>query len=93
MYSKKDMIDKLAADNKFTKADSRLMIEAVIDMIADVILEEGECRLPNLGTFTVKETVARQGKNPQTGEPMLIPASRTIRFSAAAPLRRAVKEK
>ncbi|MEE3216500.1 MAG: HU family DNA-binding protein, partial [Pseudomonadota bacterium] len=46
--------------------------------------------LIGFGTFTVRERAARTGKNPQTGQPLKIPASKTVAFKPGKGLKDAV---
>lgn len=59
-------------------------------VIADIIAElqiNGTAKLKGFGTFTVKETAARLGRNPRTGEPVQIEAGHKIAFKAAKALK------
>ena len=59
-------------------------------VIADLISEmqiNGTVKLKGFGTFTVKPTAARMGRNPRTGEPVHIEASHKIAFKAAKNLK------
>ena len=46
-------------------------------------LKEGGVRIPNFGTFSVRERAARTGRNPQTGEEIHIAASKSVGFKVA----------
>lgn len=59
---------------------------AVIDGIA----KDGRFAVHGLGTFTVVDTEARIGRNPQTGEPIDIPAGKRIKFKASVALKAAI---
>jgi DNA-binding protein HU-beta len=48
--------------------------------------------LPGVGQFEVAERAARQGRNPQTGEPIAIPASKAVKFKAGKALKDAVND-
>jgi len=63
------------------------------DVIAAIVTElkrEGRFTLPGFGTFTVAKRKARTARNPRTGEPIKVRASKTVRFKASPTLKRAV---
>ena len=63
------------------------IIERSLREIAAAIQRDGRVTLPGFGTFTVRSTPARVGRNPQTGEVIDIAASSTVGFKPAAELR------
>ena len=62
-------------------------MEATIDGIAKGIKKEKRLALSGFGTFTVRKRKARTGRNPRTGEQIMISASKTIGFKAAPGLK------
>jgi DNA-binding protein HU-beta len=85
-----ELITKVAS----ISGESRKAVEAVLKSTADVIGstlgEGGEVTLPGLGKLFVKERAAREGRNPKTGEAILIPAGKSPGFKAAKALKDAV---
>jgi DNA-binding protein HU-beta len=47
-------------------------------------------KIPNLGAWKKRKTSARMGRNPQTGEPIKIPARVKVRFSVAKSFKESV---
>lgn len=84
-----DLADKLAASQGITKADARKYVDAIFAAIADAAVEGEEVSLNGFGKFKVKESAAREGRNPATGETIQIAASKKLGFTAA----KAVKDK
>ncbi|GHA01764.1 HU family DNA-binding protein [Novosphingobium arvoryzae] len=84
-----DLADKLAASHDITKADARKLVDAVFAAIADAAAAGEEVSLNGFGKFKVKDTPAREGRNPSTGATIQIAASKKLSFSAA----KAVKDK
>ena len=80
--TKNDLADALASARKISKADARAMVDDVLDAIA-AGAARGEVSLAGFGKFTVTRRPASAGRNPRTGEPMFIAASRGIRFRPA----------
>lgn len=60
--------------------------QVIADLIAELQIN-GTVKLKGFGTFTVKPTAARQGRNPRTGEPVQIAASHKIAFKPAKNLK------
>lgn len=81
--TKTDFISKVAEKSGYTKKDSKEVIELVLESITEAIAEEGELRLSGFGVFELAESAAREGRNPQTGEAMMIPAKKRMAFRCA----------
>lgn len=60
----------------------------VLDHIVKITKKEGRFSLPGFGTFSVVKRAARNGVNPKTGAALKIKASKSLRFKAAAGLRK-----
>ena len=73
-----------------SKAAAERAVDAVTRAITLGLKEKGEVQLVGFGTFRRRERNARQGRNPATGAPVEIPASRTVRFSAGKQLKQSV---
>jgi DNA-binding protein HU-beta len=55
----------------------------LVDFIAKTVKKDKVLKIPNLGTFRLRQLKARTGRNPQTGEPIKIPARKKVGFTAA----------
>jgi len=84
-----DLAEKLAAETGTSKVDARKAVDAVFEAIAAAAASGEEISLNGFGKFKVKDTPAREGRNPATGETIQIAASKKLSFSAA----KAVKDK
>ncbi len=75
---------ELIADVSERMSDSKIKageaVDAVFDAITNALKNGDEVRLPAFGVFVVSQRKAREGRNPQTGEKVLVPASRAARF-------------
>lgn len=54
------------------------------------LVQQGFCNIPGIGKLTVKESKARQGRNPSTGEAITIPAKKSVKFSASKTIKDAL---
>ncbi|EQB16716.1 MULTISPECIES: HU family DNA-binding protein [Sphingobium] len=84
-----DLADALAAESGVSKAEARKAVDAVFAAIAQAAASGEEISLNGFGKFKVKETAAREGRNPATGETIQIAAARKLTFAPA----KAVKDK
>ena len=78
-----DLIEQVAAEAGLEKARAKKAVEAVIAGIVDAAKRGDEVNLTGFGKFKVKDSPARQGRNPATGESIEIAASRKLGFSPA----------
>lgn len=84
-----DLADQIAAAHNITKADAKKLVDAVFAGIANAAAKGEEVSLPGFGKFKVKESAAREGRNPSTGATIQIPASKKLGFTPA----KAIKDK
>jgi len=70
-----------------TKRAAEDAVAAVLDAISNGVRTEGKVQLIGFGTFEVKHRKARMGRNPKTGEPMHIGASKSVGFKPSATLK------
>jgi DNA-binding protein HU-beta len=83
MMNNNDLAEAIAADHGLNKADSRKIVDAVFAAIAGAAAKGDEISLNGFGKFKVKESAAREGRNPATGETIQIAASKKLGFTPA----------
>ena len=91
--NKQELISAVAAKTELTKKDSEKAIRAFEEAIIEALAKNDKIQLVGFGTFDVTERAAREGRNPQTGAPMPIAASKAPRFKAGKALKDAVNGK
>jgi len=69
------------------------MVDAFIETSQGALKKGESVALIGFGTFTTRKRAARIGRNPRTGEAIKIPASKAVKFSAGAGLKKAVNKK
>ena len=91
--TKADLINQVHASNpKLTKAQAHEAIETILK-IMKASLENGEdVLLSGFGKFNVKAKSARKGRNPQTGEAVMLEARKVVTFKPSGILRKKVNE-
>jgi len=88
--TKEDLVSKVAQDTGITKAQAKQAVESFLDSVSEGLAGGGKVTLTGFGTFQVQEREARTGRNPQTGEKMLIPARKVPKFSPGKNLKKLV---
>lgn len=78
-----ELIDAVAAANSITKADAKKVVETVFEVIAGAAAKGDEVSVNGFGKFKVKESAAREGRNPSTGATITIAASKKLGFAPA----------
>jgi DNA-binding protein HU-beta len=78
-----DLIDHVASQAGMEKSAAKKAVAAVFAGIVDAAKKGEEVNLPGFGRFKVKDSPARQGRNPATGETIEIAASKKLGFSPA----------
>jgi DNA-binding protein HU-beta len=86
-----ELVDHIAAqDDKITKAQAKSLVESLLGAIRDAAVRGEEVSLPGFGKFKVQAKPARTGRNPSTGEPIQIAATKKVSFQPAKVLKDAV---
>jgi len=88
--NKTELISAMVAKSGLTKKDTEKALKAFEEAVTETLVAGGKVQLVGFGTFDVAERAAREGRNPQTGEPMKISASKAPRFKVGKALRDAV---
>ena len=70
-----------------SEAEAKAAIAAVFDQIASAAAKGEDVSIAGFGKFSVKDRPERQGRNPSTGEPMTIAASKKVSFTPAKGLK------
>ena len=86
------LADKLSTkDRVVSKAEAGRIVDEITTLVTAAIKKGDKVRFPGFGSFKVSKRKARIARNPQTGEPVRVPARTVPRFTAAKELKLAVK--
>jgi DNA-binding protein HU-beta len=88
--NKAELIADVAERIGDSKQRGEEAVNAVFDAITAALKRGDDVRLPSFGVFAVSETPARMGRNPQTKEPVQIPAGKRPRFRPGKALKEAL---
>ena len=90
IVGKQELVKRVAEATNVTQKQVGEIFDATLTAIKEALQAGSEVRLIGFGTFAVRESAERSGVNPQTGEPMTIPAKERVRFSPGMDLAEAV---
>lgn len=90
--SKADFIANVASTGDMSNAEAKRVVELVFGEIEKGLKKskkEAKYTIGTFGTFTITKRAARKGRNPRTGEPIKIKASKSLRFKPSSNLKTA----
>ena len=78
--NKGELVSAIAEKSGLTKKDSEKALNAFLESVEESLGKKDDVNILNFGSFRVKHRVAREGRNPQTGDKMTIPAKDVVVF-------------
>src|ERR1700722_18926663 len=88
--TKSELVRVLAEDFELPRRQVNDLVEGLLDKITEVLKSGDKVALTPFGQFRIRDRAARIARNPQTGEPVNVPAKRVLRFTAGRTLKEAV---
>ncbi len=85
--NKSELVEKIAKKSSLTLKESQAALNAFIETVGETLSQGDTITLVGFGTFLVRDRSEREGKNPRTGEPVHIPASKLPAFKAGKVLK------
>lgn len=92
VIGKGDLASRVADKAGLSGAQANKALNAMLDSIAESLETGQEVRLTGFGTFRLVETKERIGRNPRTGETIVIPPGRRVSFTASPRLAESVRK-
>jgi DNA-binding protein HU-beta len=89
--TKEELIDKIAKEAKVTKVQAHKAVNAFFDGVTNSLKKGKKVSFVGFGTFSISKRKARTGRNPQTGAPIHIAASKVPKFKPGKQLKDAVR--
>ena len=87
--TKRNLIRRIADELNLTALETQPIVQKTLDAIINVLATEGRVELRNFGVFEVKKRMARQARNPKTGEKIMVGETVAVKFKPG----RVVKER
>jgi len=88
--TKNELIRELAEEHELSRKQAVEIVDGILDKITDVLKSGDKVQLTPFGQFKIRDRAARIARNPQTGEPVNVPAKRVLKFIAGRTLKEAV---
>jgi integration host factor subunit alpha len=85
--TKDHIIEAVAEETGFSRNQSVELVEALIEIIKKTLVSGDHVMVSGFGTFRVKEKKERRGRNPRTGEDLMIEPRRVAKFHCSRKLR------
>ena len=89
--TKAQLADLLFEHIGLNKRESKDMVDAFFDLIAQSLIAGEDVKLSGFGNFQIRTKAARPGRNPRTGEAIPIEARRVVTFHASSKLKEQIQ--
>ena len=89
--NKADLITEIAEKAQVTKAVGTRVLDATLESIVTALKAGKRVPLVGFGTFEVRNRAARKGRNPRTGQEIMIPAAKVPSFKAGKKLKETIQ--
>ena len=86
-FTRSHLIDAIAEQNGFIKKQSTETVETILELIKSALASGDDVLISGFGKFCVKEKRERKGRNPATGEDMMLAPRRVVSFKCSGKLR------
>lgn len=86
--TKAELVAKIAEHAAISKSSAEQSLSALLETIQEALTTEGKISLPGFGSLVVEERKERNGHNPRTGEAIIIPAGKVVKFRAGINLKK-----
>ncbi len=90
--NKNELAVQMVKDSSITKNDAIKMIDEFVDILTEELMsKDGKVTLVGFGTFKILEKKQKKGRNPRTGEEIIIPRKKVVKFVPGKKLKELVK--
>ena len=90
--TKAHIVENLFAKGIFTKTESAQIVETLFELVKESLEQGEDVLISGFGKFSVKEKYERRGRNPQTGDPIMLSPRRVVTFKCSGVLRERINE-
>ena len=91
--TKNQIIEEVMTRNGFSRKKSAETVEALLEIMKDTLASGEDVLISGFGKFCVKEKAERKGRNPATGEDMMLDARKVVTFKCSGKLRESINVK
>lgn len=89
--TKADIVAQVYAEGMLTKAEAADAVERSLELIKESLAKEEEVLVSGFGKWSVRRKAARRGRNPQTGDPLILPPRKVVTFRPSRVLKAKVQ--
>lgn len=90
--NKKHIVQMIHDKVGFSKRETAQIVDSALELIKSTLAAERPVLISSFGKFDVSERKAHKGRNPQTGEAIIIPARKVVTFRASRVLKERINE-
>lgn len=90
--TKAEIVEEIYERVGFSKKEAAELVEKVFDIIKETLARGEKVKISGFGNFVVREKNARKGRNPQTGQEILLEARRVLTFKPSLVLKNVLNE-
>lgn len=90
--TKADIVEKIYEKVGFSKKESAELVETVFDIMKGTLESGDKIKIAGFGNFVVKDKANRRGRNPQTGDEIIISARKILTFKPSQVLKAALNK-
>ena len=90
--TKADIAKKIADDCGFMKGEASEIVEKLLEIMKASLISGEDVMISGFGKWSVKSKLARKGRNPQTGESIVLDARRVVTWQYSLVLKKAVNK-
>jgi integration host factor subunit alpha len=92
LMTKKDIITRISAETGLKQVDVKEVVQRTFDIIVESLSQGKKVELRNFGILKVKTRKGRMGRNPRTGDGVVIPDKKVVSFKPGMRMKLDVKE-
>lgn len=90
MSKRQDFIKRVQEKTDLSKKETEQVIDAVFEALQDTLVETGEASVGDLGKLRQVKRAARKGRNPATGDEILIGEKQAVKYTASKSIKEAI---
>lgn len=90
--TKTDIVEKVCEGRGISKSEAAEAVDAVFELMKGTLESGDDLKISGFGTFTVRKKSARQGRNPQTGESIIITNRNIVTFKLSTTLKKSINQ-
>ena len=88
--TKGDIVERISEKIGFSKKEASEVVDSIFEVLKSRLADGGKVKISGFGNFVVNEKRPRKGRNPQTGEEIIIRGRRVLSFKASPVLKKAM---